>query len=401
MYELLVKGGTVIDPAQRIHEQMDVAISEGKVATLAHDIASSEVKKVIDARGMLVTPGLIDFHCHVVDGIINLTVAPDDAGILSGVTTVNDAGSTGHANFAGFRKFVIAQARTDVFCFLHMCSTGLAIIPELWDWRNIDTEAMLKTIEENRDIIKGIKIRASGSVIQNLGVEAVRAAKKVAKEARLPFMIHIGIDHGESVPENTMSVFTKEMLSILDKGDILAHIYTFRAGGVIRPDGTVLPELKEAIARGIILDVAHTGWHWSAEIALKGMEQGILPTTLSTDLNAIDSKSPAFNLLATISRFLALGLSLDQVVEMTTVNPARILDEEQRRGTLGIGMPADVSILEPNEGDYTFTDGEGGNTFKGDLLLLPKLTIKNGVEIAPSPRAREMVNAFSNYLLDR
>ena len=395
MHELLVKGGTVIDPAQGIHGQMDVGISQGKIAALTHDIAPGEAKKVIDASGMLVTPGIIDFHCHVADEIFYNATTPDDTGVLSGVTTVGDGGSTGHANFAGFRRFVISQVRTDVFCFLNMSSTGLAVIPELWSWQNINIEAMLKTIEENRDIIKGIKIRANGSVIENLGVEAIRAAKRVATEAGLPIMVHIGIDLTESTSEGTTTAFNREMLLLLDKGDILSHIYTWKGGGVIKPDGTVLPEFKEAIERGVLSDAAIGRIHLGLDIARKGMEQGILPTTLSTDLNLISVKGPVFNVVATMSKFIALGLSLDQAIEMTTINPARILSEEHSRGKLGIGMPADVSIIEPREGEFLFTDGMPGNTFNGKLLLVPKLTLKNGVEIAPGPVTAEMASAFN------
>lgn len=385
MYELLVKGGTVIDPAQGIHNQQDIGISQGKVMALVPDIAPSEAKRVIDARGKIVTPGLIDIHTHVADGIVNFAAAPDEAGVFSGVTTVCDAGSTGYANFASFRRFILPKAQTDLFCFLHMCSTGLAVMPEIWSWRNIDHDAMLGTIEENRDIIKGIKLRAIAVLMQNLGVEAVRVAKRVATEAGLPLMIHIGLNPEEAVPEDTISAFTREMLSLLDKGDILSHFFTWEPGGVIRPDGNVLPEFKEAIQRGVALDVSQGSRHWSFEVAKRGLEQGILPTTISTDLTRTNINGPVFSLLVTMSRFLVVGLTLDQLVEMTTINPARILGEEQQRGSLGIGMPADISLLELTEGDFLFSDSVG-KTFKGNLLLVPKLTLKSGVEIEAQSR---------------
>lgn len=386
MYELLVKGGMVIDPAQGIHDQRDIGISQGKIIALAGDIAPSETKRVIDARGKIVTPGLIDIHAHVADGIHHISVPPDEAGVLSGVTTVCDGGSTGYANFASFRRFVIPEAQTDVFCFLHMSSTGLAVLPEIWSWYNIDPEAMLKTIENNRDIIKGIKLRAVAAVMQNLGVEAIRVAKRVATEAGLPLMIHIGIEPEAVVPEDTISAFTREMLSLLDRGDILSHIFTWKAGGVIRPDGSVLPEFKEAMQKGVVLDVAPGLSNFSFEIAEKGLKQGVLPNTLSTDLTTVSMNGPVFSLLVIMSKFLALGLTLDQVIEMTTINPARALGEEQRRGSLGIGMPAQISLLELTEGDFLFSDGMAGKTLKGNLLLVPKLTLKSGVEIEAQPR---------------
>ena len=386
MYELLVKSGLVIDPAQGIHDQRDIGISQGKIVALASDIAPSEAKRVIDAKGKIVTPGLIDIHTHVADGIIFFATSPDEVGVLTGVTTVCDGGSTGYATFEAFKRYVIPQARTDVFCFLHLCSTGLAIVPEIWSWQNIDREAMLRTIEENRDIIKGIKLRAIGAVMQNLGMDAIRVAKRIAAEAGLPLMIHIGIDSEETVPEDAISVFTREMLSLLDKGDILTHIFTWRPGAIIRPDGSVLPELKEAMQRGIVLDVGQADHHWSFEIAQKGLEQGVVPTTISTDLVNSNINGPVFSLLATMSRFLAVGLTLTQLIEMTTINPARVIGEEQRRGSLRIGMPADISLLELTEGDFLFADGIEGKTFKGNHLLIPKLTLKSGREIEAQPR---------------
>ncbi len=209
MYEILIKGGKVIDPAQKIYDHIDVGISQGKIAALARGIAPGEAKKVVDAKGMIVSPGIIDFHCHVTDGIVPNGAPPDQAGVLSGVTALGDGGSTGYANFGGFRRFVIAQSRTDVRCFLHVSSTGIAFMPEIWSWHNINTEETLKTIEENRDIIKGVKLRAIWSVVENLGVEAVKVAKRLATEARLPLMVHIGPDLDELgvAAEDTMSAF--------------------------------------------------------------------------------------------------------------------------------------------------------------------------------------------------
>lgn len=388
MYELVIKGGMVIDPAQGIHDQRDIGISNGKITALAADIAPGQAKKVIDASGKIVTPGLIDIHAHVADGIFQRAVPPDAAGVLSGVTTVCDAGSSGWTNFPAFKRYVIPQAKTDVFAFLNLSSIGLPVRPEIWCWQNIDAEAMLKTISENRDIIKGVKLRAVGAVMLYLGVEAIRVAKKIATEAGLPMMIHLGIDAGEAVPENTASAFTRGMLSLLDKGDIVNHIYQWKPGGVIKPDGTVLPEFREAMQRGVVLDVAQASVHCSFELARKGLEQGVVPTTLSTDLVSISINGPVFSLPATMSRFLALGLTLDQVIEMTTINPARALGEEPRRGSLGIGMPADISLMELTEGDFLFSDAMGieGKTFKGNLLLVPMLTLKSGVEIKTQPR---------------
>jgi len=383
MYELLIKGGVLIDPAQEIHDRRDIGVSQGKIVALNYDIAPSEAEKVIDAKGKIVAPGLIDIHVHVAEVITPIGVVPDEAGVLSGVTTLCDAGSTGYANFPGFQKFVISQARTDVFCFLHVIPVGLATTPELWGAYAIDPEATLKVIEDNRNVIKGVKIRAIGAAIEEAGFGMVRVAKSIATDAGLPLVVHIGIDPWEKTPQETVGAFTRELLDLLDKGDILAHVFTPKVGGVIQADGTVAPELKEAMKRGVVLDVANAASNFRFEVAKKGLEQGILPTILSTDLATTTfDRRAVLSLLVTMSKFLALGLSLHQVIQMTTINPARALGEEHRRGSLRIGMPADISILELVEGDFLFFDSLEENTsLKGNHLLIPKLTLKSGVDI--------------------
>jgi dihydroorotase len=383
MYDLLVKNGLVIDSSQGLHDQRDIGISEGKITALKKNIPPAEAGRVIDAGGKLVTPGLIDIHTHVADGIVPGTT-PDEAGVLSGVTTVCDAGSTGYANFKGFRQFILPRARTAVFAFLNLGAAGLAFTPEVWSWENINIDAMLRVIKKNSDIIKGIKLRAAEMVIKNLGPEAIRAAKKVAVQAGLPLMIHIGVSPDEKgITEKIAGNFTREMLSILDKGDIITHVYTPKAGRVFESDGKAFPELKKAAQRGVIFDIGQGPdiySNWSYDLARKGLEQGILPTTISTDL--------ADNLPKTMSQFLAVGLTLDKVIEMTTINPARILNEDKRRGSLRTGSPADLSILKLTEGEYLFSDGSGGKPFKGDRLLEPKLTIKSGRVFRALPYAR-------------
>ena len=385
MYELLIKGGLVVDPAQKLHVHRDVGISGGKIVSILPDVPPSQAEEIIDAKGKIVTPGLIDLHAHVAVGMTEMGIPPDDAGVLSSVTAVCDAGSAGCENFADFRKSVTPGISTDLFSFLNICSKGLAIVPEAWNWEDINPDAILRTVDENRDIIKGIKFRAIGAAAEKLGVDVAKVAKRVAAEAKLPLMIHTGIHAGEKTPASEMYEFTRQVLSLLEKGDILCHIFTGKAGGVIAPDGTMPDELREAMGRGVVIDVAHGRGSLSFEIAKKGLEQGILPTTLSTDLTDVTLKDVIFSLPVTMSKFLALGLTLDQVITMTTINPAQVLGEESRRGTLRTGMPADVSILELKEGDFLFSDSKLGNKLRGRFLIEPRLTLKSGKVIVAQP----------------
>ena len=383
MYNLLIKGGRVIDPAQNIDDKLDTAISEGKIAKVAKDIPAQESERVVDARGKIVTPGLIDLHCHVYDSIYNNSVEPDAAGVRQGVTTVVDGGSAGQATFGGFPKYVIPSSRTTIFCFLHLGSLGLSVKPELRDWEEIDLDATAATIESNRDVIKGVKLRlVGGNIVASAGVKMVEMAKKTAKKFELPIMVHIG-DESEKISPT----LTQEFLPLMESGDILSHVFTAKLGGIMRPDSTVLPELKEAMRRGVVMDVARGRFNLSFEVARKSMAQGILPTTLSTDLTTLSINGPVYGLTVTMSEFMALGLDLKQIIEMTTINPARALSIDGRRGSLKPGMDADVSILELLSGTWKL-EGPEQQTIQVTKLIAPSMTVKSGKLIPARPVAQ-------------
>jgi len=387
MHDLLIKGGQVLDPDQGLSDQRDIAISHGKITALARDFPRSRARKVINAEGKLVTPGLIDIHLHL-DSLVSRggLADPDLVGVLSGVTTVCDAGTTGIANFSLLRRLVSAPHRTDVFGFINMGSDPHGIDPEIKSRGDIIPDAILRKVEENRDLIKGIKLRVTGALVENLGIQAVKVSKRVAVEAQLPLMVHIGIPPPEQTPADVAETYTRELLPFLDGGDILSHVFTPHVGGVIRPDGSVLPELREAIQRGVVLEVAHGGRNFAFELARKGLENGVFPAIISTDFSSYTfPNGVVVSLLVTMSKFLALGLSLSEVIEMTTVNSSRALGEQQRRGSLRIGMPADISILELTRGQFIFSDATG-DKLKGKVLLVPNLVLKSGVEIATQSR---------------
>ncbi len=382
MYDLLIKGGRLIDPAQNLDSKLDIAISDGKIARVAKDIPVMETQKVIDAKGKIVTPGLIDMHCHVYDGVFKRGAEPDSAGVRQGVTTVVDGGSSGEATFGGFPKYVIPASRTTVFCFLNLSSTGLSVLPELRDKNEIDLNSIEATIDANKHIMKGIKLRLVGNLVASEGIEVVKIAKKAAKNFNLPIMVHIG-DPLKQVSET----LTQEFLPMMETGDILSHVFTAQPGSPFRPDGMVMPELREAMERGVVLEIANgrSGSNFSFAVARKGMAQGISPTVLSSDLNLPSLSYSVFGLTVTMSKFLALGLDLRQVIEMSTINPARAIGEEDRMGSLKPGITADVSILELLSGTWMLEDPEQPTITE---LISPVVTIKSGQAITAQPVAR-------------
>ncbi|MAG15381.1 MAG: amidohydrolase/deacetylase family metallohydrolase [Dehalococcoidales bacterium] len=380
-YDLLIKGGRVIDPAQNIDDKRDIAISGDKISAVARDIPSLESQQIIDASDKIVTPGLIDMHCHVYHGGTKGGVNPDAAGVRQGVTTLVDAGSAGEATFGGLPKYVIPSARTTVFCFLHLGSQGLTVVPELRDREEINLEATAETIEANLDLIKGIKLRLVGNVVTSDGVEVVKMAKQTAKKFGLPVMVHIG-----DVKKQISPTLTQEFLPLMEPGDILSHVYTAQMGSILRPDDTIMPELREAMERGVILDVAEA-CNFSSEVARKALAQDIFPTTLSTDVGLPSITGPVYGLTVTMSRFLALGLDMKQLVEKTTINPARALRIDNSKGNLKPGMDADVSVLELRSGTWELVDAEQQVT-ETDTLLAPSITVKSGQLIPAKPVAQ-------------
>jgi len=363
MYDVLIKGARVIDPAQNIDDELDIAISEGRIALLEKDIPA-ESQSLVNARGKIATPGLIDLHCHVYDGFSQQSVAPDIAGVQQGVTTVVDAGSAGEATFGGFPKYIVPSSKTTIFCFINIGADG-------GGWDAIKPDALANVIESNRNLIKGIKILFKGKFMAGDGIEVVKTAKKIAGKFNLPIMVHIG-DPGKCVSSSQ----TRQMLNLFDAGDILTHMFTAKSGSMAEPDGSIAPELKEAKKRGVILDSAVDRNNFCFAVARQILAAGILPTTLSTDLNGV-SFNTTCSLTVTMSRFMALGLDLRQVVEMTTINPARAIGIEGRAGSLKPGMAADISILEQINGVWQLGDSEDQYILI-DSLLVPDITVKSG-----------------------
>ena len=395
MYDLLLKGGEVIDPIQGIHGRRDVGIKDNKIIAVEKNISQSQAHKVIPVNGRLVTPGLIDIHCHPVEGLMPMGVPADEIGLDSGVTLLCDGGSTGAANFCTMRRFIIEPARTDIFCFLNLANTGLSVTPEIWNEHDIDPEWSKQVVEENRDLIKGIKVRATQSLADNIGIKAVEIAKKLATDLRLPFMLHIG-ETRDRVSNDTMDDFTRAAVKLMEKGDILSHFMTWEPGGLILPDGTVYPEMREAQERGVVLDSCHGFSHFSFTVVRHALQQGLLPTVISTDLT-MRAMPVVQSLIITMSKFLNLGLTIDQVVEMTTINPAKALGEEARWGSLRPSVMANISVMEIVEGDYLFSDALGRNSMQGSLLLEPRLVLKDGVEVSCSSRY-QLPPVYTNLL---
>ncbi len=376
MYDVVLKDGEIIDPSRNLHFVGSVALENGRIAAVGPNVPLDQGKTVFDMRGKIISPGLIDLHCHAVSGFASLGVPADEAGLDTGVTLLGDGGSAGAANFDALRRLIIQEARTEFVCFLNLATTGLAVMPEIFGSHDIDPELSRSVVESNRDLIRGIKVRAIQPLAEGLGLKGIEAAKKLARDVGLPLMVHIGQTRPR-LEKDWMDDFSRSTVSLLEKGDILSHYLTWEPGGMILRDGTVYPELEAAQKRGVYLDCCHGLNHFSFPIARHALAKGFLPSIISTDMGV--RGLPAVQSLAVLmSKFLNLGLTLDQVIKMTTRNPARAIGEGDRRGTLNAGIPADITVLELRKGDFLFSDGTGGESLRGEILLEPRMVFKAG-----------------------
>jgi dihydroorotase len=377
MYDLLLKGGTVIDPAARRSERLDVAVETGKIARLTADISADQASQVLDVSGKTVTPGLIDLHTHVFDGVAHNGVHPDVAGVRAGVTTVVDAGTSGSATFGAFPRHILPRCHTEVLPFLHICQTGLATNPDIIAEASINLDATLETISTYRGLIRGIKARMVSPALEIFGIELPRLAKRAARESQLPLMVHIGDSTGRSDGS-----IVRQLLPLLEPGDIVTHLFTANPGGVLDAAGALVPEAKELRDRGVWLDTAHGRFNFSFSVARKVLDQGLVPHCISTDLTIPGRQATVHSLVEMMGRFLGLGFQLEDVIRMCTLNPARAVGEQDRLGTLQVGRQADISVLDVRTGDWQVHDAQG-ETLRIQTAVVPVLTVKRGQVFEP------------------
>ena len=377
MTSLLLKGGTVYDSSQGIKAQrLDIAVRDAKIVELAANIEPKDFDEVIDVTNKIVAPGLIDLHCHVFHGFNSSGVHPDVVGVGSGVTTVVDGGSAGHSNFGGFPTHIIPNSKTRVLCMVHISSTGLSVMPELTSIENIDVGQTARVVRENYPLTRGVKIRAIGPTTETLGVEIVKLAKQAAIDSKTRLMVHIGELYHQG------KTLTQELLPLLTRGDILTHTFTPNPGRIIDTQGKVLPEVFEAQERGVTLDTAFGRYNFSFDIAKTALDQGLIPNTISTDMTIPGRQNSAHSMTEMLTRFVALGFSLEDVIKMTTENSAIALDMLDSIGTLRIGNEADISVLSVVKGDWNVSDVKG-NILAASKAIIPYITIKTGDMITP------------------
>ena len=350
MLDVILKGGRIIDPANGRDEITDIGFGDGKVAALGSDLPLRG-QQVVDARGLLIVPGLIDLHTHVYWGGTALGVDASRVAQRSGTTTFVDAGSAGPGNFPGFRRHVIEPSPLRILPYLNVSFPGIfafsaaVMVGESADLRLIDPRECVRVINANRDLIVGVKVRVGRNASGDSGVAPLDMALEVAGEVGLPVMAHL--DHP---PPSRLDV-----LSRLRPGDVITHCFRPFPNAPVRADGQIFDEVVEARRRGVVFDIGHGGGSFGFHTAERMLEAGFMPDVISSDVHALSIDGPAFDQLVTMSKFLALGVGLGPVVAAGTALPARVLGREDL-GHLAVGAAGDASVLELVEGEFEYRD---------------------------------------------
>lgn len=372
-YDLLLKGGTVVDPSQGLNASRDVAIENGRIAAIEPSISTEDAKHTVDVSGRYVTPGLVDLHVHAYWGSTYWGIDVDPVAARTGVITSVDAGSAGAYNWRGFRRFHVERVKSRLVAYLNISSIGLT--HQTYEHANLyydDVDLAVQTAAENRDVIVGIKVRLDHNTIGHNGIVPMDRARAAADALGLPVMVHIGV----APPP------LQEIIARMRPGDVLTHCFTGHTNRIIDKDEKIRDDVKRAWDAGIILDVGHGAGSFSYPVAEAMVRQGLLPDCISTDIHVASIRGPMYDMPTTLSKFLNLGMSVYEVVERATIKPARAIHRADSLGSLEVGREADVAVLELVEGDFEFKDVDLVAR-RGTKRLYCRLAIKGGQILDP------------------
>ena len=358
---MIIRKVTPLNSPNTASQPIDLEIEEGKITRLGPQLDNPKGLQEYAFENALISKGWVDLHVHVYFGATDISIRPEQAGLETGVTTLVDCGSAGEANFVGFSEFIAKQAKERLFAFLNIGSIGLVACNRISElslgFRSVNVERTLKTIENYPDLIRGIKCRASQVITGDLGAEAVRVARKVARVAGLPLIVHVG----EPPP------LLEDVLDLLEEGDVVTHAFHGKPGGNLMEDPRSLAAVHEARARGVLLDVGHGAASFSFKVMRFAREQGIETDLISTDLHRNSIKGPAYDLPTTLSKLLNLGMPLEQVIAAGSTRPSSFLDPTESEDWLKVGQNADLTVFRVDEANISVEDS------LGDHLTLTQL----------------------------
>ncbi len=414
-WNLLIRDGRIVDFSRGRESVADIAIAGDRIAAIGPGLYKRKPARarVINASGAYVLPGLIDLHCHVYEHVSgDFGLNPDLVGVQSGVTAVVDQGGASALTIGGFRKFIVEAAKTRVLCFISAYLAGGLYghrYVDLYGPSGMDVKAIVAAADANRDIVKGIKVHAEPGGFSRWGIEPLRLAKEASRELKIPVYIHLGTlwrprEGAKADPDEIL----RQVLPLLDEGDILAHPYTRMPSGVVGPDGSIHPLIAEAAKQGIRFDVGR-GSHISFATARRAIDAGIVPYTIGADLHGYNVRRPRgtssyrgtftpgadgklddefsfvspYSLHHAMSEMLALGLPLYDVLRMATLNPASVLGMDKELGALVVGSTADISVIDMISGRWLLED-TSRMKIVAEKMIHPKLAIRGGKVYRPT-----------------
>ncbi len=366
-YDILIKNGEVRDPSRDLKARADVAIHDGKIAEVAFDIPAERGRDVVDAKGLYVTPGLVDLHTHCVFGVRS-GIEADPIAARSGTSTWIDAGTFAYNQIEGFRRYIVKRNKCRVFGFVYLYPASRNPDIDPVKYVNDVMERTGRAAAANRDIILGVKFQVGSNMNGRHSLEFLKIARRLCDEYDLRLLSHISL----APPE------TNEVMELMKPGDVITHCFNEHTLGIVdRDTGKLKPSVKEARLRGVLFDVGHGSGSFNFKSAHQALDQDFLPDSISTDIYSANVNGPVFDLPTTMSKLLYLGMSFDEVLKCSTVNPARVVTPLPKLGTLRVGAPGDVALLSVDDGEFELVDAQR-NKVTAKQRIVSHLTICKG-----------------------
>jgi dihydroorotase len=366
-FDILVANGEVRDPARQYRAKADVGIRDGRIAAIEERLPRERALDVIDASGLYVVPGLIDLHTHCYHSATNIGIEADPVAARSGVTTWVDAGTFGHAQIPGFRRWIVEPAQARIYGFVYTYMDNRNPDVDVLKYVRGQIRSTGEAAVRNRDIILGVKVQVGANMSGRYAWDLFRIARELCDRYDLKMMAHISF-----APPDTDSV-----MALMHAGDIVTHCYNGHTLGILDEAGKVRQTVLDARKRGVLFDVGHGSGSFNFEIARKALAAGFAPDTISSDLYNANINGPVYDLPTTMSKLLAVGMNFDDVLERVTAAPAKIINRLEGMGTLAVGSPADVAVLALEQGEFTLVDSQR-NTKRVNQRIISRATICRG-----------------------
>jgi len=366
LFDILIKGGEVIDPSRGFRGIADVAVLDGKIAAVENSIAAERGIDVVEAKGLYVTPGLVDLHTHIHHGL-EIGIEADSVAARSGTTTWVDAGTFAQNEVPGFRRFIVEPARARIYGFVYLYPNNRNPDDDAIKYVNGMMDRTGRMAVANRDIILGVKLQVGSNMNGRYSLEFLRIARRLCDKYELPLMAHISL-----APPST-----DEVMELMRPGDVITHCYNAHTLGIVDDKGKIKASVLDARARGVMFDVGHGLGSFNFDVARKALDQGFLADTISSDIYTLNIDGPVYDMPTTMSKMMLVGMTFDDVLKRSTINPARIIHRVDGMGTLAVGAPADIALLESAKGQFQLVDSQRNRRTTKEKLV-SRLTICRG-----------------------